>query len=184
MTFLLSFLKLAWKPLAIIAVLGGVYLYAYHKGSASQSSHIAALQDELAVRERAAVALDAANKATVAKLDSQAAQSIAAIQAARYSADAAADRRVADTIGRMRAADAARVRPLAPASAAPATCQQYEAAPGLLPERDRELLVRLGNVADRVVRERNACIAGWAAADRIFRSAVDEMSAASKAEVF
>lgn len=184
MSFLFSFLKIAWKPLAILLILGAVYAYAHHQGAVSQKSHISALEDELAVRERAAQALDLANKATVAKLQADLGTSVSSIQAARYSADAAADRRVSDAIAGMRAAESHRGRPLAPASTAPATCQQYAADPRMLPEVDRELLVRLGNAADRVVRERNACVAGWESADRIFRQAIDQMSEQVKSGVF
>lgn len=47
--------------------------------------------------------------------------------------------------------------PAKPASSAPAQCRDYEASPGLLPERDRELLIRLGYAANRRVLERAGC---------------------------
>lgn len=180
-----ALLKAAWKPLGILLLLVGVGTYGYYKGIEHAKPQLAAAKDEIHQLQVVAAALDAANRASAARISADTATAVSALQAARYSADSTADRRADAAIARMRSQQAALGnRTPAPANAAPATCHEYAADPRLLPERDRELLIRLGQRADRIVRERNACVAGWEAADRIFRQAVDTMSAQVKGEVF
>jgi hypothetical protein len=74
---------------------------------------------------------------------------------------------------RLRKRSATSPAPSKPADTAPAECRAFEAAPDLLPVRDRDLLLRLGDAADRVVRERNACVARYESA----RKTVNESAA-------
>lgn len=51
-----------------------------------------------------------------------------------------------------------------PAGTPPAECRIYETSPGLLPDRDRELLIRLGYAANGSVYQRNAAAARYESA--------------------
>jgi hypothetical protein len=61
-----------------------------------------------------------------------------------------------------------------PADTAPSECRAFEAAPDLLPVRDRDLLLRLGDAANRVVLERNACVARYESARKTVNESAEK----------
>lgn len=79
---------------------------------------------------------------------------------------------LADAIERLsKRPSSATPSPTKPANTAPAECRTFEAAPGLLPQRDRELFLRLGDAANRVVLERNALSAHYESARKVVEAA-------------
>jgi hypothetical protein len=72
-------------------------------------------------------------------------------------------RALAAALGRLRDAEARAARQ--PASAAPATCRNYDASPDQLSLPDREILVRLGAAADEIAGRLALC-AGYVGAVR------------------
>jgi len=147
-----GFIAQYWKPLAIVAIVVAVLAIAYGRGRS----------DAIAVWKPRLEALQAAHAAASAlamqQREAEKAQHVTerdAIVAHLQERLHAKDDALAAALERVRGAT--RVRALAPASAAPAPCRDYEAGPEQLSEPHREFLVRLGAEADGVAEQLGAC---------------------------
>jgi hypothetical protein len=147
-----GFIAQHWRTVAAVVLVGVVLGFCYVTGRKHERNvwkpKIEAIQ---AAHKAASEAAQAERAATETQHAAQRQAIVDHFQERIHANNAALDA----ALERVRVAS--RVRPLAPASAAPAPCRDYEAGPEQLPQPHREFLVREAARADAVVEQLGAC---------------------------
>jgi hypothetical protein len=147
-----GFIAQHWRTLVVVWLVLAVLAFCYVSGRNHERAVWKPQLEQMKAAHAAASAQAEADRAAVeAAAKARTTEIVAHYQERIHAKDTA----LAAALERVQ--HAARVRPLAPAAAAPAACRDYEAGPEQLSPAHREFLVRLGSDADRVAEQLTAC---------------------------
>lgn len=147
----LAFLGKHWEKIVIVFLVGAVLGFVYVTGRKHERNVWKPKYDAIVEASKTAEVQAQAERAVQERQSAESRDRIVAHYEERVHAGNAA---LQSALDRLRVA--ARSRPLQKADAAPTACRDYEASPTQLSMSDREIIIRLGSAADRVVEQLTA----------------------------